>query len=139
MHICVYMCVYTYMRIYACVYMCFSSIYLVLPGQYRLRKVMVEKISFLASSYYHGNHFANFLAHILSWFITYHHAEFHRSPPTGLAGIMVQTYRQTDRQTDEFFFSPDMPPGIKPSHGGSPPSLKVWLKSNRGILRNGRI
>ena len=29
-----------------------------------------------------------------------------------------------------------MPLGLKLSQGGSPPSLKVWSKSNRGILRN---
>ena len=88
----------------------------------------------VAFSCYHGNHFAKFLAHVLSWVKTYHHADFQRNPPTGLARMMVQT----DRQTDRSCFFPDMPPGIKPSQGGSPPSLKVWLKSNRGILRNGR-
>ena len=41
------------------------------------------------------------------------------------------------RLFDKFCIFPDMPPGLKPSQGGSPPSLKVWSKSNRGILRNG--
>ena len=72
---------------------------------------------------YHGNHFAKFLAHVLSWVKTYH-AEFQRNPPTGLAGMMVQT---------------DMPPGIKPSQGGSPPSLKVWSKSNRDFEKRKNI
>ena len=74
-----------------------------------------------------------FLAHVLSWAKTYHHAKFQRNPLTDLAGMMVQTYRQTKK----FCIFPDMPPGIKPSQGGSPPSLKVWSKTNRGILRNG--
>ena len=30
----------------------------------------------LAFSHYHGNHFAKFFAHFLSWVKTYHHAEF---------------------------------------------------------------
>ena len=123
-----------------------SSIYPALPSQYRLKSYHF----FAFSPHYHGNHFAKFLAHVLNWVKTYHHAEFQRNPPTGLAGMMVQTYRQTDRptdrptgrqidrQTDKLCFFPDMPPGIKPSQGGSPPPLKVWSKSNRGILRNGR-
>ena len=94
-----------------------SSIYPVLPGQYRLKSY-----NFLAFSHYHGNHFAKFLAHVLSWVKTYHHAEFQRNLPTSLAGMM----EQTDRQTDKFCFFPDMPPGIKPSQGGSPPSLKKF-------------
>ena len=96
-------------------------------------RVFLAKITFLLSRY-HGNHFAKFLAHVLSWVKTYHHAEFQRYPPTGLARMMVQTDRQTDGQTDRQIH---MPPGLKPSQGGSPPSLKVWSKSNRGILRNG--
>ena len=41
------------------------------------------------------------LAHVLSWVKTYHHAKFQRNSSTGLAKIMVQTYRQrqTDRQS----------------------------------------
>ena len=62
--------------------------------------VFLEKIPFLAFSHYHGNHFMKFLAHVLSWVKTYHHAEFQRNSPTGLARMMVQTYRQTDQQTD---------------------------------------
>ena len=95
--------------------------------------VFLAKISFLAFSRYRGNHFEKFLAHVLSWVKTYHHVEFKRNPPTGLAGMMVQA----GRQTDIFCIFPDMPPGLEPSQGGSPPSLKVWSKSNRGILRNG--
>ena len=45
--------------------------------------------------------------------------------------LYVCTIIQTDQQTDKFCFFPDMPPGIKPSQGGSPPSLKVWSESNR--------
>ena len=93
----------------------------------------MEKIPFLAFSHYHGNHFVKFLAHVLSWVKTYHHAEFQRNPPTGLAGMMVQTYRQTNRQIDKFCFFPDMPPGLKPSQGGSPPSLKFGQNPTEGF------
>ena len=75
----------------------------------------------------------NFLAHILSWVKTYHHAEFQRNPPTSLAGMMVQTYRQTERQ---ILYFPRHATWLKTISGGSPPSLKVWPKSNRGVLRN---
>ena len=58
-------------------------------------RVFLAKIPFFlgggAFSHYHGNHFAKFLAHVLSWVKTYHHAEFQRNPSTGLAGMMVQT------------------------------------------------
>ena len=129
-----------YGYIFHCVYIYAhaSSIYPALPGQYRLKSyrfwpVQAKILPFLAFSHYHGNQFAKLLANVLSWVKTYHHAEFQRNSPTGLARMMVQAYRQTDK----FCFFPDMPPGIKPSQSGSPPSLKVWSKSNRGILRNG--
>ena len=38
----------------------------------------LAKIPFLAFSHYYGNHFAKFLAHVLSWVKTYHHTEFQR-------------------------------------------------------------
>ena len=49
----------------------------------------------------HGNHFPKFLAHVLSWVITYHHAKFQRNPPTGLARMIVdtQTYIYIRRPT----------------------------------------
>ena len=37
-----------------------------------------------------------FKAHVLSWVKTYCHAKFQRNSYTGLARMMVQTYRQTD-------------------------------------------
>ena len=40
--------------------------------------------------------FSKFLAHVLSWVKSYHHAKFNRNPCTGLARMMVQTDRQTD-------------------------------------------
>ena len=43
------------------------------------------------------------LAHVLSWVRTYHHAKFQRNPLIGLTRMMVQTYRQTHRQTDISF------------------------------------
>ena len=52
----------------------------------------MAKIPFLAFSHYHGNYFVKFLAHVLSWVKTYHHAKFQRNPLTGLAGIMVYIY-----------------------------------------------
>ena len=61
-------------------------------------RVFLAKIPFLAFSHYHSNHFEKFLAHVLSSVKSYHHAEFQRNPPTGLAGMMVKTYRQTNRQ-----------------------------------------
>ena len=76
--------------------------------------VFLAKIPFLAFSHYHGNHFAKFSAHVLSWVKTYHHAEFQRNPPTCLAGMIVQTYRQTDK----FCIFPDMSLSIKPSWDG---------------------
>ena len=84
-----------------------SRIYLALPGQYRLKSYLF--LFLVAFSCFHGNHFATkknlahfakFLAHVLSWVKTYHHAVFQRNQPTGLTGMMVQTYRQPDRQTD---------------------------------------
>ena len=102
-----------------CIYIYTNSIYLALPSQYRLKSY-----HFFAFSHYHGNHFEKFLAHVLNWVKTYYHAKFQRNPPTSLAGMTVQTYRQRDRQTE-------MPSGIKPPQCGSPPSLKVWSKSNR--------
>ena len=39
-------------------------------------RVFLVKISFLASFFYHGNYFPDFLAHILSWVKTYYHASF---------------------------------------------------------------
>ena len=71
-----------------------------LASNIKNEKYKMKIIPFLAFSCYHGNHFVKFLAHVLSWVKTYRHAEFQRNPPTGLAGMMVQTYRQTDRQTD---------------------------------------
>ena len=53
-------------------------------------RVFLAKIPFLAFSRYHGNLFAKFLTHVLSWVKTYQ-----RNPPTGSAGMMVETYRQT--------------------------------------------
>ena len=50
---------------------------------------------YLAFFHHRGNHFPDYLAHILSWVKTYHQAKFQRNPPTGLARMMVQTYRQT--------------------------------------------
>ena len=44
-------------------------------------RVFLAKITFLVFSHYHGNHFAKFLAHVLSWVKTYH-AKFQRNPPT---------------------------------------------------------
>ena len=43
--------------------------------------------------HYHGNHFLDFVAHVLSWVKTYHHAKFQRNPSTGLARMKIQTYR----------------------------------------------
>ena len=63
-------------------------------GEKSIIKREVAKIPFLAFSHYHGTIFAKFLAHVLSWVKTYHHAELQRNPPTGLARMMVQTYRQ---------------------------------------------
>ena len=57
-------------------------------------RVFLAKIPFLAFSHYHGNHFMKFLAHVLSWVKTYHHAEFQRNPPTGFGrndGTNIQT------------------------------------------------
>ena len=45
-----------------------------------------------------------FLALVLSWIKTYHHAKFQRNPLTGLARMMVQTDRQTDRQTSLYVY-----------------------------------
>ena len=58
-------------------------------------RVFLAKIPFLTFSCYHGNNFPKFFAHVLSWVKTYHYAEFQRHLPTGLARMMVQTYRQT--------------------------------------------
>ena len=43
-------------------------------------RVFLAKIPFLAFSRYHGNHFVKFLAHVLNWVKTYHHAKFQRNP-----------------------------------------------------------
>ena len=113
----------------------YISIYPVLPGQYRLNPTI-----FLAFSHYHGNHFEKFLAHVLSWVKTYHHAEFQRNPPTGLA-MMVQTFRQTNRQTDRLTDNSVFPrhaTWLKTISGWVSSIPKVWSKSNRGILRNRR-
>ena len=47
-------------------------------------------------SCHHCKHFLDFLAHVLSWVKTYDHVRFQRNLPTGLARMMVQTYKQTD-------------------------------------------
>ena len=60
-------------------------------------RVFMAKIPFLAFSHYHGNHFPDFLAHVLSWVKTYHHAKFHGNPPTGMARMMIQTDTHTHR------------------------------------------
>ena len=54
----------------------------------------LAKISFLVFSHYHGNHSLDFLAHDLHGIKTYHHAKLQTNPPTGLARIMAQTYKQ---------------------------------------------
>ena len=76
-------------------------------------------------SHYHGNHFPKFLANVLSWVKIYHHAKFQSNPPTGLARMMVQTYRhtrQTNRQTDKFcFFS---------RHATWHKTISGWVSSN---------
>ena len=61
--------------------------------------VFLTKIAYLAIYYYHGNHFSKFLAHVLSWVKTYHHAKVQRNPPAGLTRMVVQTYRPADRHT----------------------------------------
>ena len=68
----------------------------IVPTSKFLRLLILIKIN--SDSHYHSNHFEKFLAHVLSWVKSYHHAEFQRNPPTGLAGMMVKTYRQTNRQ-----------------------------------------
>ena len=97
----------------------------------------MAKIPFLAFSHYHGNHFSKFFAYFFKL-------------GQNLSSCQVSekyTYQfgqndgkniQTERQKDNFYFFPDIPPVVKPFKCGSPPSLKVWSKSNRGILRNGR-
>ena len=79
--------------------------------------------------------FSKIFAHVLNWVKTYHHAEFQRNPPTGLAGMMDrQIDRQTDRQTDrQILFFPRHAIWLKTISGGSPPSLKVWSKFNRNF------
>ena len=62
--------------------------------------VFLAKIPFLVFFHYHGNHFAKFLVHVLTWVNTYHHAGFKINQLTGLARMMGQTYRETDRQAD---------------------------------------
>ena len=120
------------------IYIYTSSIYPALPGQYRLKSsssirlaskkgdggedVLLRenaKIPFLAFSHNHGNHFAKFLAHVLSLVKTYRHAKFQRNPPNGLAGMMVQTCRQTDRQTDTVF----------PKHATWLKTISGWVSS----------
>ena len=64
----------------------------------------MAKIPFLTCFHYHGNYFPKLLAHALSWVKAYYHAKFQRNPSTGLARMVVQTYRQTDRQTDRHLF-----------------------------------
>ena len=55
-------------------------------------------MSFLVFPCYHGNYFLYFLAHVLNWGQTYHHAKFERNSPTGLARMIILIYRQKDRQ-----------------------------------------
>ena len=62
-------------------------------------RVFLAKIPYLAFSHYRGNYFMIVLLYVLSWVKTYLYAMFQRNPPTGLARIMVQTYRQTHRRT----------------------------------------
>ena len=68
--------------------------------------VFLAKIPFLTFSRYYGNYFPDFLAHVLNWVKTYHHAKFKRNTPTGLARMVVQIYRhrQKDRQTSPFIY-----------------------------------
>ena len=81
-----------------------SSIYSALPGQYRLKSYLFFFLAFLVTMVtILKKKKKKKIAHVLSWVKIYHHAEFQRNPPTGLAGMMVQTYRQTDRQI--LFFS----------------------------------
>ena len=61
-------------------------------------RVFLAKIPSLAFSLYYGNHFLEFLAHILSWVKTYHHAKFHRNLSIDFARMMIQIYIQTGRQ-----------------------------------------
>ena len=41
--------------------------------------------------------FQRFFSHVLSWVKSNNHAKFQRNLPTGLARMMVQTYRETNR------------------------------------------
>ena len=54
--------------------------------------VFLVKIPFLAFPHYYGNHFPYFLAYVLSWIKTYHHAKFQRNSPTDLDWMMLQIY-----------------------------------------------
>ena len=67
-------------------------------------RVFLAKILFLAFFRYNGNYFPDFLAHLLRWIKTYHHAKFQRNPATSFARMIVQIYRQTDILTSSFIY-----------------------------------
>ena len=71
-------------------------------------RIFLAKIPFCDFFHYHGNYFLDFLAHVLSWVKTYHHAKFQRNPPrfdqNGGTNMDIQAYRQTEKSPKHTIF-----------------------------------